>query len=520
MRTLPVITAVTAAAAAWTASRSALFLPMFWLALLLGILALPPERRRLFRTRWLVAGCTLLVVSWVVALDHELAMRHTLLVLGAALLFGLARVTAPGDRVITWFALAIAATSLVALGQWVTGHGRALAMVDTLTPAFREAAATRLAGGRVFGTAALPGHFAALLLLAVPPLVDRLAGTTGRARVAWMLTMLPVAAAFLLTRSLAGFLVVGALLLLLAVAGRRVRRWHLLAAGAVAVAALGVAATRTDLGRLEPLMLRWVNWRTTARVAAAHPWTGVGLGGVGQAGLALPGSAENITPYTHNTWLQLLAEFGLAGAGMVVAGGWALAGLIRRSLADHRPLALAVAVLPLHNLVDFSAYAPEVVLPWAFLAGALASRSSPPPARPVTAWALVPVLAFGCLFSVAGWRAETTLARAIAGPPDRTAGRALAAARWSPWALTPVLVAADAARSNSGGADTLRAAEETLADRWWVRPRSAAWAESRTLLLLAQRRAAEAEVWAREAQRRAPHRSELAALEDACRTTR
>ncbi|MBI4914800.1 MAG: hypothetical protein HY825_03060 [Acidobacteria bacterium] len=516
VRKLPVITAVTAAAAAWTASRSALFLPLFWVALLLGVLALPPDRRRLFGTRWLVAGCALLLVSWVVALDHELAMRHLLLALGAVMLFGLTRVAAPGDRVVDSVALAIAATSLVALGQWASGLGGALEMVDTLAPALREAAATRLAGGRVFGTSALPGHFAALLLLAVPLLASRVAGTRGRWRVTRALVLLPLAVAFALTRSLAGFLVGGALVPL-AAAGRGVRRWHVVAAGAIAVAAVGVAATRADLGRLEPLALRWVNWRTTAGVAAAHPWTGVGLGGVGQAGLVLPGAAENITPYTHNTWLQLVAELGLAGVGVVVAGAWAIAGLIRRSLADHRPLALAVAVLPLHNLVDFSAYAPEVVLPWAFLAGALASRSAPAPARPVPAAALVPVLALGCLLSTAGWRAETGLARATAGPPAETAERALAAARWTPWALTPVLVAADALRSGSGSADALRATDAALADRWWVRPRSAAWAESRAMLLLAQGRPGEAEVWAREARRRAPHRGELAALEDACR---
>lgn len=515
VRSLPVITALTAAAAAWAAARSAAFEPLLWVVLVLGILALPPARRHLFATHWLLAGLGLLGVSWLVALDHELALRHSLLFLGAALLFGLARVVAPGDRILVGLALAIAATSAPALWQWAAGFDHALGEVGTLAPALREAAATRLSGGRVIGTATLPGHCAAMLLLAAPLLAGRMAGAQRLPRAAWAAALLAVAVALALTRSLAGVLVAGALVLL-APWGGRWRRGHVLAATAVVAMAVGIAALRADLGRLEPLALRWVNWRTTARVFAANPWTGVGLGGVGQAGLSLSGAAGNITPYAHNTWLELIAELGLGGAGVVVLGGWALLRLVRDGLAEQRSLALAVAVLPLHNLVDFSAYAPEVVLPWAVLAGTLAGRVAPAPARPLAAWALVPVLVGGSLLATLAWRGEAALVTASAAEPAETAARALAAARWTPWAVTPILLAADAVRSGPGATRLAGEVDAALAARWWVRPRSAAWAEARATLLLALGRPGEALVWAREARRRAPHRDELAALEAAC----
>jgi O-antigen ligase len=512
---LPLVVAAAGVAAAWGAARYAAFAPLLWIAILVVVGALAPAERRLFDRRWLVAGLLLLGCSWLVAEDHETAFRLSLLFLLAALLFGLARREPADDRLVGLIALAVALTAVVALFQALGGLERARVLVTELPAQWRDAAAARLSGGRVFGTSALPGHFAALLLLAVPLVVERGWHSGGWRRVGWGAVLALIAVAMVLTRSLAAPLVAAALLVPLA-ARRLHGRLVLAGAGLLLVLAVAVAASRHDLGRLEPVRLRWVNWKTTAWVVGQHPWLGVGLGGVGQAGLLAPTAAANITPYTHNTYLQLLAEFGLAGVGLLAGGTWALIRLVRRGSVAHPGLALAVAAIPLHNLVDFSAYAPEVLLPWAVLAGTLTGRTLPLPERPLRGGAVLMLVGAGVLLSTLAWRGEAELAGVAIAPPTRAVESALTAARWTPWEVTPVELAASLALESRAPAAVLFEVDRQLAGRCWVRPHSASWAESRCRLLLGLGRPGEALVWAREARRRAPWRQGLAELEAAC----
>ncbi|OYV99757.1 MAG: hypothetical protein B7Z61_14090 [Acidobacteria bacterium 37-71-11] len=333
-------------------------------------------------------------------------------------------------------------------------------------------------------------------------------------RAGWGSLLVLAGVAVAMSRSLAAVGVAGALLVAL-LARRRMGRAGVAAAAALVVLAAAVLAGRGDLAHLDPLQLRWLNWRTAAWVFLHHPWLGVGLGGIGQAGLTAPTGAANITPYAHCTPLELLAELGVAGVPLLVAGAWALARLLRLGWREHPALALAVATVPLHNLVDFSAYRPEVLLPWAVLAGSLASRVWPAPRRPVPAPALTALLAGGALLAALSWRSEAAVSAAAALPPAAAAETALAAARWAPWTVTPVEMAAGYALE-PGPATALALVDGELAARWWVQPLSAAWAEARARLLLAQGRPGEALVWVREARRRAPWRGDLAQLEAAC----
>ncbi len=501
-------------AAAWLAAPLAAFAPLLWVALLLAILALPPGERRLLGPVWLAAALAVVLLSWTVALDHELAFRLSLLLLAAVLLAGLARRAAPSDAALGALAAGIALTAAVALWQAAGGLAWAQGHLAGLDPSLREAARTRLASGRVFGTAALPGHFAILQVTALPLLLARGWRAQGRSRAAWWAGAALAATGVVLSRSLAGVAVAGALLLV-AAARRLPRRLGWALAAAVLVAGAVALATRGDVGSLEPLRLRWINWRTTAWVLGHHPWVGVGFGGVGQAGLTAPMAAANITPYAHNTPLELVAELGLAGAGLVIAAVVALVRLVRDGLRTAPALALAVLAVPLHNLVDFSLYTPEVLLPWAVLVGALVARTRPAPARAVPSAVLVPLLAAGALLSVCGWRAEVLLGRAGTGD-EAAVSAALDAAVWSPWAVTPVLAATgDALRDGAAPAGLVRL-ERLLEARAWVRPVSAGWAEARARLLLAEGRRGEALPWAREAAARAPWRDDLRRLEEAC----
>lgn len=512
---MAVVATVTGVVAGWGAARYTSFEPLFWTLLLVVCLALPPARRRLLDSRWLFAGLVLLASSWLVAADHELALRHSLLFLGAAILFGMARLGAPSDRHVGLLAFGLALTSTVALSQAFGGLAVARSAVDALPSGWQEAAVTRLASGRVFGTSALPGHYAALLMLSVPVLAERAWRSRRWSRVGLAVTLGVLATAIVLTRSLAAVIVGSVMLLPFLVRNLR-SRFVLAGVGVLVVVAAAVVASRSDIGRLEPLRLRWLNWRSAAWVFVQNPWLGVGVGGVGQAALPGPTGALNITPYTHNTPLQLLAEFGVAGAVPLAVGiGW-LVQLIRRGWSPHKGLTLAVASLPLHNLVDFSAYAPEVLLPWAVLAGTLAGRVSPIPAKPLRSWALVALLGTGTVLSTLGWRSDVAAAAAGVPPCEESTEAAMEAARWAPWTVTPVEMAAARALVCAQPAAALKRLDSVLTERAWVQPRSARWAETRGRLLLAEGRPGEALVWIREARRRAPWRGDLAELEAAC----
>jgi O-antigen ligase len=514
-RRLSLVVAIAGVAAAWAAARYATFMPLLWVLLLVTILLLPTDERHLIDRRWFFAVLLVLCLAWLVAADHELAIRHSLLVLAAVVLFGLARRANADDRIVTVVALGVSLTAIVALGQALGGLERARTLLGELPVGWREAAATRLSQGRVFGTAALPGHFAALLLLAAPLVVERAWNGSGWRRAGWGAILVVLATATVLTRSLAALLVVALLLLPVLVRHRRNRKVQLATAVLLLLAALIVTARR-DLLRLEPLQLRWVNWRTSGWVFTQHPWLGVGLGGVGQAGLVAPTAASNITPYAHNTYLQLTAELGLAGAGLLAASVWGLASLIRAGSRAHPGLALSVAVVPLHNLVDFSAYAPEVLLPWVVLTGILAGRTLAHPTRCARGGVLLALAGVGALLSTLAWRSEMEMAAAVAAPPERALRPALAAARWAPWTVTPLQLAAGLVLETHARTAVLSAVDSRLADRAWVTPVSASWAESRARLLLAQGKRGEALVWAREARRRAPWRRDVAELEAVC----
>ena len=516
---LPLVVAATGVVSGWCAARYAAFSPLLWLVILVAVLAIPPRERRLVGPGFFGAVLALVALSWVVAADHEGALRLSLLLVSAVLLFSLSRVAVPDDRLLGLVAVGLALTAVVGFDQALGGLERVRGFVDALPAQWREAATIRLGRGRVFGTSTLPGHYAALLLLAAPLLAERAWRSSGWLRAGYGVGIVAIAAAVALTRSAAAVIVAGALLLLLLLGKMRGR------GAAVAVVVLLViagftVATRADLLSLEPIRLRWVNWRTTAWVFAHHPWLGVGLGGVGQAGLLAPTAAGNITPFAHNTYLQLLAEFGLAGAGVVAAGGWALVRLMRAGWAAHPGLAISVAVVPLHNLLDFSAYVPEVLLPWAVLAGALAGRVWVVPQRRLPGWLLVPALAGGTLLAALAWRGEVELAPAFSSPPEKAVASALVAARWTPWTVTPLEVAAGVAMERASAPTVLAGVDAELASRSWVRPSSASWAEARGRLLLMQGRPGEALVWAREARRRAPWRQDLAELEDSCSPAR
>lgn len=87
--------------------------------------------------------------------------------------------------------------------------------------------------------------------------------------------------------------------------------------------------------------IRWIMWRTTGRMIAAHPLAGVGAGAweVHAPLYGDAGSQLETDYYVHNEYLQLLAEYGLVGLAFLVAlFAWLLQSAVRtwRNLGDDQ----------------------------------------------------------------------------------------------------------------------------------------------------------------------------------------
>ena len=480
--------------------------------LLLGWLSLPPAGRHAPPAPWLLAPLLPVALSWPTALDHQWATAFLPLCLLIPLLFawGVAFPLTPPQKDL--FAVLLAVAALVALAQAsgrlaVAGQG-----LEVLPESFAASARARLATGRAFGTLPLPGHFAALQALAVP----FLASWALRRRVLPLLLLLLSLAGTLATRSLLG-VALWLMAFLACLPLHLPRRWRaplsLLAACVLALTVL----ERRDLAQLEPLALRWVNWKVAWWSFVQHPLLGVGPGGAGMAGLTSPWGAANITPFAHNTPLELLAELGIAGLPLLLLGAGSLLRLLSSLWDADRPLAVAVAVGLAHNLADFSFYEPGFLFPWLLLVATGVAETRATRLRLLPSALVVGLAAPAVLLSALEGRcqAQAVAARQQTTPAAKATGL-LEAAAWAPWRVGELVEAAGYALKTQD-----RALEERLLDslaaRGWVAPRSAALAEVRALLLLSLGRRTEAWAWAAEARRRAPFRVELAQLEARCR---
>ena len=375
----------------------------------------------------------------------------------------------------------VLAVGLSLLGCWAIwqsayGFDRMLLELDQLPPELRESVRLRLLDGRAFASQSLPGHFAVLLVLAVPFLVERTgkAGLTALQAGALLLVLVGLA----LSRSILG---IG--LAVLVLIGALVQRRHLrprtllLAAGAVSVLVLLVLVLRPDLLALEPFRLRWGNWRTAVWCWWQSPFVGVGPGGMAQAAQGCPWIGGTQTGFAHCWPLQLLVDHGLVGVGVLALGVAWLTGRFRAVWCVDRSLALALVVIPVHNLLDFSVYRSGVLIPWAAVVGwSLAvghGRRSPQSENPRWRVFVVAALALGLGGAVLNSTARVMERTAGVSSPALATDLARRAARLAPWRLGPRLLLLEL--SSSGGSDERDeiSISRNAAGALAIRPRSA-----------------------------------------------
>ncbi len=470
--------------ALWTAWRPAETVAVTPVMVSLVMLALVPWAHRRSHQDSLmpglaVAGMVLLaaIASAAGGWDRATAVVEISLAASVVTLVWMASRQEPDESKFRVLALGVSVLTLWAVWQVTVGFEIAQQAVDTLPAALQSNAEERLTSGRAFASLLLPGHLAVLLAMALPLLV---AGIRRDVRsLPWAVGSLLCVIGLVLTRSPIG---VGlAAVAILALAARRRARILVVGFAILAVALLAVAVWRPDMAQLDPVGLRIDNWRTAWWAWTTSPLTGVGLGSFGQVIRAVPFKVGNLPAHAHSLPMEWLAELGLVGlSAFLGAVGW-LVKLLRRIWSIRPELAISLAVVPLHSLVDFSLYTSGVALPWAILLGWGVAVARPacgdgPPGRGRAV--LVTVAACAVAASLLHMTSRTLESAALVSEPAaRRFDDAARACRMAPWRVDPVTVAAGAALE-SGDPVLIEEAEALLSARRWLRPNSATVAEA------------------------------------------
>lgn len=478
------------ALAAWCAWRPVETFPFTAIvvaAAVLGLAVWAWRRTQRGSNPWLVAAVAggVLAASGLVGWDPASAVVDLALLAMVVALVWLASRMQPPERWPALLALAISVLTLWGLWQIMGGMEQAAREIGHLPEAARVAAAERLASGRAFASQPLPSHLAVLLATALPLLVVRLRPRWEAAP--WAVASALCVVGLAITRSPIGIALAVSACVALA-AGRKKRQllWITLVMILVLVV---VVVGRSDVAELKPVTLRLDNWQTAIWVWSQSPTAGVGLGGFAQAAQAVPFEIGNRPRHAHSLPLEWLAELGLVGllaCGFAVLALW---WLLRDLWPRHPALSVALAIVPAHNLVDFSLYSSGVAAVWAVLLGwGISLRSAPrePAAshtrgRTVFVSAVAAVLAATVLHVTSIVVEEEASARE--DPIERFDG-ALQARRLAPWRVDPLGLIANSA-SEIGDPLFVSAARVELDRSRWIRPRSAAMASHRAQLAIA-----------------------------------
>ena len=436
---------------------------------------------------WLTAvgAFCVLLASGLTGWDPAASVIELTLAAAVAALIWLASRQVPPERWPALLALTISGLALWGMWQVSGGLDHAAAALDRLPESMRYAAAERLASGRAFASLLLPSHLAVLLATALPLLLVRL-------RTHWIAAPWAVGSALcviglVLTRSPIGAAL--GLSACIALVAARGRGWLVWVALVLAIVLAIVVVGRGDVMELEPVRLRLDNWRSALWVWSTAPAAGVGIGGFAQAAQSVPFGVGNRPLHAHSLPIELLAELGPVGFLMFFVAAIALWRLVRDLWPKQPDLAVAVMVIPLHNLVDFSFFHSAVALPWAVLAGwAAASRRgggvrSESGGRGRVFLVLSAALALALtVLHVTSQKVEESAATRPTAEERMTAG--LEACRLAPWRLSPVGLVARSA-IESGDRPLIAAAAEKMESSRWLRPRSASLALMRSQLALA-----------------------------------
>jgi O-antigen ligase len=174
--------------------------------------------------------------------------------------------------------------------------------------------------------------------------------------------------------------------------------------GPTCVSGLDRLADRAESG----MVVRLEIWRQAIDAWRTSPWIGVGAFGFAPTVYAIESfdAHRPLDQYAHNLLLQILAEFGLVGALVLVAVGLVLAvGIVRsrRSLEPPDALLLViVGIIGIHSMLEFPLWYTYFLWPACVAIGIL-RRQGPRRAWPLLRPAMPIIFIAGSLLGASAW---------------------------------------------------------------------------------------------------------------------
>lgn len=370
------------------------------LVLILSLWLFPDlSRLPITRTEWLQMAA----LAGAVAMNYLLAMQRHRAVLTASILF-LYLVVHLFVRIhlsehqhrilLRGLALLSGGCALWALNQKIYGIPEMLDLLGHVDLPDADLIAARLRSGRVFGTFILPSAFGSFLILALPVTGWCLARANAwRGRIGWGAIAGLQAWALFQTQSHGAVLSLLFSLVLVALFGAP-RRWRMTILGGALLTGLILSAVVIARGGIlldpsGPVGQRWGVWKSAWNMILAHPWFGVGAGGFGIAFPQYRIEGINETQFVHNSFLQLVTEYGvwiLVPLFLILAKSLPLflnPGRGRPGMGRELFLGVGCLAYLIHNLVDFSFFLPETAVPFLVVSGVLSLAPGRPEEREV-----------------------------------------------------------------------------------------------------------------------------------------
>lgn len=501
-------------------------------ALALFIAALSAAAFRPTASVWVFASVPLALVAMRTAIAPGEAVEPVVCLFLAALAgVGAASVSGRAETLAPLFAALLTFASGRALYETFWGLSALAARLRDAAPAGEGLAIlNRLEQGRPYGGFSTPAALGCFLILALPPVVAWALGRSGAARAFGLGAAALGVSGLIATRSLSAMAALACAVALAGLRGRVAPRFVALTAGILGLAIVAVALVRPDAAFAparedSPWRLRAGNVRVALEMTRDHPLAGVGPGGFAEAFPQYRSEGDNESRHAHNLPAELLAEWGVpVGAVLSAVFFWVFLRPVVRGAQSPRTLGfgltVGLAAFAIHNLADFTAFLPSLLVFAAACRGLLVEDplGGFSGARGIlaarVAWVAL-VLAVALTAAGSGLARETLFdAREAAAQGDHAGALRFAerAARLAPWDADPPQFAAEARMA--AGVE----AGAALADAERAVRRAPSRASAR--MVRARARAAEGELGgayadAAEAQRLYPLHPDYAAQRDA-----
>ncbi len=244
----------------------------------------------------------------------------------------------------------------------------------------------RLEQGRPYGGFSTPAALGCFLIMTLPAVAAWALGKRGAVRALGLFAAALGASGLVATRSVSAMAALAVALSLAGLRGRVAPRLIGLSAGALGLAIVAAAILRPDAvlapkQQDSPWRLRAGNVRVALEIARDHPLAGVGPGGFAEAFPQYRRVGDNESRHAHDLPAELVADWGVP-VGLLLSAlfFWMFLGPVVGAAADPRTLtsglAVGVAAFAIHNVADFTAFLPSLLV-FAAVCRGLIVKSAP-----------------------------------------------------------------------------------------------------------------------------------------------